>query len=107
MNIEYALQSFEAACDDMDDVSGNITITTMKAMRRGLTRAGMDRSYADQLVASSNISITSEMSPEDIVRLTSVAERIAYKFYNTLRDAEFNDQAISLMGHQFTICIDL
>jgi len=106
MNVDDMIEAFEIAHEQMLDanINNSINIQVMKSLRYALTNAGMDRSYADQLIARSKIDVTDGcMDAAQLSRFLRAIEGIGRQFYLIFKNAGFNDQAIALMGDQLDI----
>ena len=111
MNVDSALGVFDDLIDQLDavrkDPYTNANFIVMDAFRSALTDAGMDLSYRDQLVARSQIDVTSDLTDEQKERLAGIAYRLAEGFYGLFHDQGYNDQAIALMGSQLSMNLDI
>ena len=107
MNLEFMMQTLENVAEELCNIDKdkNLNLRIMRIIRSTLWELGMERSYADQMVASMDLNLTATLNEEQIVRLETIAIHMVTGFYKMFRSENYNDQAIALMGKNFMLTL--
>lgn len=95
---EISVSGFERDVEDIIGRLGNsATFHVMLGIRDTLTKCGMSPSYRDQFIAHMDLSFPSDLSEEQLERVTVATQKFVKALYELFKSHGFNDQAISLM----------